>query len=125
MTVMNVTEGAVSGFGEPLDGDLPVVPNISETKITSPADGATVPLVFDIEGTGTPGNEVTLWFQFLDPEGPVQSTGMTRVIDEDGNFAYAGDTPSDPGEVEWFTRSAYGESPHVKVTVKADDPPPE
>lgn len=118
MTVPNVSEYAVSGFGEPLDGNLPVVPNISESRITSPTDGSTVPPVFTIEGTGTPGNEVTLWYQFTDPEGPVQSTSMTRVIDEEGKFSYAGDTPSDLGTVEWFTRSEYGESPHVSVTVE-------
>lgn len=117
--VINVGQYAVSGFGEPLRGTDPMVPNVSGAAITAPSDGDTVPAVFDISGVGVAGEEVTLWYQFTDPAGPVQSTEMSRTVGEDNAFAFAGDTPSDPGEVDWWVESANGTSPKVHVSVEA------
>lgn len=117
VAVPNVGEYAVSGFGEPLRGTDPMIPNTSGAAITEPETGDTVPAVFDISGEGIDGEEVELWYQFTDPAGPVQTTSMTRTV-RNGKFTFGGDTPSDPGEVDWWVASASGTSPKVHVTVQ-------
>jgi hypothetical protein len=100
---------------DPEPGETP--DEVIELVITEPADGATVPPVHAIRGTGaSKGGTVALWH--LEIEERVAET----VADDTGAWAFDGDTPAAPGQMTWEVRQA-SHSAQVQVTVEEETPP--
>lgn len=93
---------------------------ISPLSITTPADGATVPPVHDVAGTGAiPGADVELWHV------EIEEQVATVAPDGEGNWAFTGDTPADPTPaLTWQVRQGPRVSPPVTITVEDPEAPP-
>ncbi len=86
--------------------------------ITSPTEGATVPPVHDIIGTGAlPNAEVQLWYGGQNPA--EDEPASTTTADAAGNWGFTGDTPAALGPVTWGVASG-GYMATVNITVEAE-----
>jgi hypothetical protein len=79
--------------------------------ITEPTDGAIVPPVHTIRGTGVADAEVALWYVENDQQ------VATTTADAAGAWAFDGDTPSALGPVTWEVRQGDATA-RVAVTVE-------
>jgi hypothetical protein len=96
-----------AGFAPVPGGDLAII---------EPLDGATVPPVFDIRGSGAAGfTVVNLWSGDRDPA--ADEPNARTVSLSDGSFVFGRDRPAVPGEVTWTVTNLGETSPPVTVTV--------
>ena len=94
--------------------------------ITTPTEGATVPPIHDVTGTGAaPDAEVELWSGDRDPL--LDTPNATTTADASGNWGFTGDTPATLGPVTWTVTCDENEGmASVSITVSDEEPvPPE
>lgn len=92
--------------------------------ITSPEDGATVPPVHDVLGTGEPNTPVTL--NWIREDGHEEPTAASTTVGDDGTFGFTGDTEASPDTIGYRVIGDQGQaSEAVYVTVDFGDEVPE